>query len=75
MWSIHLLSRGWGLADGQTTTATMTLIDANGAHSGNRDTVTVTVNGATAVPALPRVGQIILALLLMAGAARRLSEV
>ena len=75
MRSIHLLSRGWGLADGQTTTATMTLIDANGAHIGDRDTVTVTVNGATAVPVLPLGGQIFLALLLVAGFVRRLVEV
>ena len=58
------------LADGQTKTATVTLIDANGADISDRDTLTVTVNGSTAVPALPLVGQLLLALLLMAGGAR-----
>ena len=63
------------LLDNQTKTATVTLIDAGGADIGDRDAVTVTVRGSTAVPALPLVGQILLALLLVAGFARRLGEV
>ena len=55
------------LADGQTKTATVTLIGGAGADIGDRDTVTVTVRGSTEVPALPLVGQLLLALLLMAG--------
>ena len=54
------------LADGQTKTATVTIVDAAGADIGNRDSVTVTVRGSTAVPSLPLVGQLLLALLLMA---------
>ena len=54
------------LADGETKTGTVTIVDANGADIGNRDSVTVTVRGSTAVPALPLVGQLLLALLLMA---------
>ena len=56
--------------DGQTKTATVTLIDANGADIGDRDTLTVTVNGSTAVPALPLVGQLLLTVLLMAAGVR-----
>ena len=55
------------LADGQTKTATVTLIDANGADIADRDTLTVTVRGSTEVQALPLVGQLLLALLLIAG--------
>ena len=63
------------LVDNQTKTATVTLIDANGADIGDEDTVTVTVNGSTAVPVLPLVGQLLLALLLMAvGAATGISR-
>ena len=58
------------LADNQTRTATLTIVDAGGADIGDRDSLTVTVNGSTAVPALPLVGQLLLALLLMAGGAR-----
>ena len=54
------------LADGQTKTATVTLIDANGADIGDRDTLIVTVRGSTEVAALPLVGQLLLALLLIA---------
>ena len=43
---------------------------ANGADIGDGDSVSVTVNGSTAVPALPLVGQLLLALFLMAGGAR-----
>ena len=55
------------LADGQTKTATVTLIDASGADIADRDTLTVTVRGSTEVQALPLVGQLLLALLLIAG--------
>ena len=58
------------LADGQTKTATVTIVDAGGADISDRDTLTVTVNGSTAVPALPLVGQLLLALLLMSGGVR-----
>ena len=58
------------LEDGMTSTATLTIESANGADIGDRDSVTVTVNGSTAVPALPLVGQLLLALFLMAGGAR-----
>ena len=60
------------LADGQTKTATVTIVDAGGADIGEEDTLLVTVRGSTAVPALPLVGQLLLALLLMAVAARLL---
>ena len=55
------------LADNQAKTATVTIVDASGADIGDRDTLTVTVRGSTAVPALPLVGQLLLALLLVAG--------
>ena len=58
------------LEDNQTKTATVTLIDAGGADIGDRDTVTVTVRGSTAVPALPLVGRLVLALFIMAGGAQ-----
>ena len=58
------------LADNQTRTATLTIVDAGGADIGDRDSLTVTVRGSTAVPALPLAGQLLLALLLMAGGAR-----
>ena len=54
------------LADNQTKTATVTIVDAGGADIGDQDTLTVTVRGSTAVPALPLFGQLLLALLLMA---------
>ena len=60
------------LADGQTKAATLTIVDAGGADIGDRDTVTVTVRGSTAVPALPLVGQLLLAVLIMAVAGRLL---
>ena len=59
------------LADGQTSTATVTIVDASGADIGDRDTLTVTVRGSTAVPALPLAGQLLLAVLLAAAAAAR----
>ena len=58
------------LLDNQTKTATVTIVDASGADIGDRDTVTVTVRGSTAVPALPLVGQLLLALALLAAGAR-----
>ena len=54
------------LADNQTKTATLTIVDAGGADIGDQDTLTITVRGSTAVPALPLVAQLLLALLLMA---------
>ena len=60
------------LTDGQTKTATVTIVDAGGADIGDRDTMTVTVRGSTAVPALPLVGQLLLAVLIMAVAGRLL---
>ena len=58
------------LLDGQTKTATLTIVDAAGADIGDRDAVTVTVRGSTAVPALPLVGRLLLGLFMMAGGAR-----
>ena len=58
------------LLDGQTKTATLTIVDAGGADIGDRDAVTVTVRGSTAVPALPLVGRLLLGLFMMAGGAR-----
>ena len=58
------------LEDGMTSMATLTIESANGADIGDGDTVSVTVNGSTAVPALPLLGQLLLALFLMAGGAR-----
>ena len=55
------------LEDNQTKTATVTIVDASGADIGDRDSLTVTVRGSTAVPALPPVVQLLLALLLTAG--------
>ena len=59
-----------GLAPGETKMATLEIVDANGADIGAIDTLTVTVNGASAVPALPLIGQILLTLLLTTGGAR-----
>ena len=58
------------LEDGMTAMGTITLESASGADIGDRDSVMVTVIGSTAVPALPLVGQLLLALFLMAGGAR-----
>ena len=58
------------LEDGMTSTGTITLMSASGADIGDRDAVTVTVNGSTAVPAIPLLGQLLLALFLLAGGAR-----
>ena len=58
------------LEDGMTSTATLTIESANGALIGDRDSLMVTVNGSTNVAALPLLGQLLLALFLMAGGAR-----
>ena len=58
------------LADGEEKTATITITDASGASIGDPRALTVTVVGSTAVPVLPLVGQLLLALLLMVGGAR-----
>ena len=58
------------LEDGMTASGTITIVSASGANIGSRNSVTVTVNGSTAVPALPLVGQLLLALFLMAGGSR-----
>ena len=58
------------LEDGEEKMATVTITDASGANIGDPGELTVTVVGSTAVPVLPLVGQLILALLLTAGGAR-----
>ena len=58
------------LNDGEMKTATITITSANGATVGNDDTLIVTVRGSTSVAALPLLGQLLLALFLMAGGAR-----
>ena len=58
------------LADNQTKTATLTIVDAGGADIGDQDTLTVTVRGSTAVPVLPIIGQLLLTVLLLAGGLR-----
>ena len=58
------------LNDDETKTATITITDGNGAEIGEDDSVTVTVRGSTAVPALPLIAQLLLALFLMAGGSR-----
>ena len=58
------------LASGETKQATVRIVDANGAEIGGIDTLTVTVNGSTDVPALPLVGLLLQALLLTAAGAR-----
>ena len=58
------------LEDGEEKTATVTITDASGASIGDPRALTVTVVGATAVPALPLIGQLLLALFLMAGGSR-----
>ena len=58
------------LEDGMTSTGTITIESASGANIGDRDSLMVTVNGSTAVPALPLIGQLLLALFLMAGGSR-----
>ena len=58
------------LEDGMTSSATLMIESANGALIGDRDSLMVTVTGSTAVAALPLLGQLLLALFLMAGGAR-----
>ena len=58
------------LEDGEEKMATVTITDASGANIGDPRSLTVTVVGATNVPVLPLVGQLLLALLLTAGGAR-----
>ena len=58
------------LEDGEEKTATVTITDASSANIGDPRAITVTVVGSTAVPVLPLVGQLLLALLLTAGGAR-----
>ena len=58
------------LEDGEEKTATVTITDASGANVGDPRAITVTVVGSTAVPVLPLVAQLLLALLLMVGGAR-----
>ena len=58
------------LEDGEEKTATVSITNAGGALIGDPNTVTVTVVGSTAVPVLPLLGQLLLALLLMVGGAR-----
>lgn len=58
------------LADDQTKTATVQIVDANDAEIGDVDTLTLTVSGITSVPALPLVGLLLQALLLTAAGAR-----
>ena len=58
------------LEAGEEKTATVTITEANGALTGDPNTVTVTVVGVTAVPVLPLLGQLLLALLLMVGGGR-----
>ena len=58
------------LASGETKMATVRIVDTNGAELGDIDTLTVTVNGSTDVPALPLVGLLLQALLLTGIGAR-----
>ena len=58
------------LGDGESKMATATISSANGANIGSDDTLNITVRGATSVPALPLLGQLLLALFLMAGGSR-----
>ena len=58
------------LASGETKTATVRIVDVNGAEFGDIDTLTVTVNSSTDVPALPLIGLLLLALLLAGNGAR-----
>ena len=58
------------LASGETKMATLRIVDTNGAELGDFDSLTVTVNGSTDVPALPLVGLLLQALLLAAAGAR-----
>ena len=59
-----------GLDSGRTKTAAVTIVDANGADIGDKDTLTVTVRGSISVSALPLLGRLLLGLFVMAGGAR-----
>ena len=58
------------LMDGDMAKKTWIIMSADGAEVGDGYWYTVNVSGSTAVPALPLVGQLLLALFLMAGGAR-----
>ena len=58
------------LNDGDMAKVTWIIDSADGAEIGDGYWYTVNVSGSTAVPALPLVGQLLLALFLMAGGAR-----
>ena len=58
------------LVDGAEKSATLTISDGYGAVAGDSAMLTIAVIGSTAVPALPLVGQLLLALFLMVGGAR-----
>ena len=58
------------LMDGDMAKKTWIVMSADGAEVGDGYWYTVNVSGSTAVPALPLVGQLLLALFLMAGGAR-----
>ena len=58
------------LEDGEEKMATVTITSASGANIGDPRSLTVTVIGATNVPVLPLLAQLLLALLLTAGGAR-----
>ena len=58
------------LMDGEMKSKTWKIMEADGAEVGDDYWLTVTVEGSTAVPALPLVGQLLLALFLMAGGSR-----
>ena len=58
------------LMDGDMAKKTWIIMSADGAEVGEGYWYTVNVSGSTAVPALPLVGQLLLALFLMAGGAR-----
>ena len=58
------------LNDGDMAKKTWIIMSADGAEVGEGYWYTVNVSGSTAVPALPLVGQLLLALFLMAGGAR-----
>ena len=58
------------LMDGESKFIAWKIVEADGAEIGEDYWFRVDVDGSTAVPALPLVGQLLLALFLMAGGAR-----
>ena len=58
------------LVDGDMAKVTWIIDSADGAEIGDGNWYTVNVRGMTAVPALPLIGQLLLALFLMAGGSR-----